>query len=351
MPRLTHCFLWLALLSASLAKPIVWIYTDMSDSSIVGKNHMGTLNDPDDISAMAGYLLLANEFDTRGIVVASTHRAEHANTPDQAAWADRTFGKAYRAEVANLNRKLGGGFPADISFIQSCIKPSAERYSPRKTYSSLETYHSVRALYDEAVRESSGERIHVLCWGSLTEAAILVNHCQATGRPEVLKKLLFISHWTNSPLHQGSLEHPENVANCREDAAACAYMKDMAAAGRIDFRECGAIGQHGIVSGAPRGESYYKQFKVSRLGRLFAEGKYVQEGVDHSDSATYWVLLGTFGVSLADIPSDGSNNAKRELANERKFFATSPALHDELLRRAQAAAGPDDAAKTLATQN
>lgn len=28
------------------AKPKVWIYTDMSDKSIPGKNHMGTVNDP-----------------------------------------------------------------------------------------------------------------------------------------------------------------------------------------------------------------------------------------------------------------------------------------------------------------
>jgi hypothetical protein len=36
----------------------------MSDKSIPGKNHMGTVNDPDDISAMAGYLLMSNEFET-----------------------------------------------------------------------------------------------------------------------------------------------------------------------------------------------------------------------------------------------------------------------------------------------
>ena len=45
-------------------KPIVWIYTDMSDSTLKGSEQRGHVNDPDDISAMAGYLLLANEFDT-----------------------------------------------------------------------------------------------------------------------------------------------------------------------------------------------------------------------------------------------------------------------------------------------
>ncbi len=323
---------------AVAGKPAVWIYTDMSDKGIPGDNHMGTLNDPDDISAMAGYLLLANEFDTRGIVVASTHRPEHATTPDQAAWADRTFGGAYRAEVADLNRRIGG-YPADIRFVQSCIKETAERYDPARTYASLEAHPTVRALFDEAEREPAGGLVNVLCWGSLTEPAILVNHCLATGRADVLGKLRFIAHWTDSPLHQGTPEHPERVANCREDAAACAYLKRMAAAGRIDYRECGAIGQHGIVGGAPRGAAYYEAFKVGRLGRLFAEGKFVNGGVDHSDSATYWVLLGTMGVTLDDIPPDGSNTAVRERANEDAFRAHAHALHEELLRRARAAAG------------
>ena len=35
------------------SKPKVWIYTDMTDKALPGINHMGTINDPDDISAMA----------------------------------------------------------------------------------------------------------------------------------------------------------------------------------------------------------------------------------------------------------------------------------------------------------
>jgi hypothetical protein len=342
-----HACSWVRLLALSLltaatafaAKPVVWIYTDMSDSSIPGKNHMGTVNDPDDISAMAGYLLLANEFDTRGIVVASTHRPEHATTPDQAAWADHTFGAAYRAEVAALNKHLGGGFPADIAFAESCIKKTSERFDPENNYASLEAHSTVRSLFDLAAAEPEGTLINVLIWGSTTEPAILVRHCLTTARPDVLKKLRFIAHWTDSSLHQGTPEHPENVANCREDARACAFLKRTAAAGKIDYRELGATGQHGIVSGAPKGAAYYDQFKVSRLGRLFAEGKYVQGGVDHSDSATYWALLGTMGVTLDDIAPDGTNTPERERANEQQFAAHSRALHDELLRRARAAAG------------
>ena len=89
-------------LYADTGKPVVWIYTDMSDKSIPGPNKEGTVNDPDDISAMAGYLLLADCFDTRGIVVASTHRKQHATSGNQAEWAQHYFGEAYAADVVNL---------------------------------------------------------------------------------------------------------------------------------------------------------------------------------------------------------------------------------------------------------
>jgi hypothetical protein len=74
---------------------------------------------------------------------------------------------------------------------------------------------------------------------------------------------------------------------------------------------------------------------VSQSARIwiFVEGKYAYNNVDHSDSATYWVLLGNWGVSLNDIPSDGTNSPAIEEANEQKFRATARRIHDELLRR------------------
>jgi hypothetical protein len=188
----------------------------------------------------------------------------------------------------------------------------------------------------------TGEVIHVLCWGSLTEPAILVNHCLATGQEAVLEKLRFIAHWTNSSLHQGTPEHPEHVANCREDARACAYLKQVALDGAIKYFECGAIGQHGIVSGSPKGKDYFDQFRVSRLGTIFVDGKFAYNSVDHSDAATYWTLLGEWGVSLDDIANNGTNDPAIEKANEAKFEAWSRRIHDELLRRARAAAASSD---------
>jgi hypothetical protein len=315
-------------------KPKVWIYTDMSDKSIPGKNHMGTLNDPDDISAMAGYLLMYNMFDTRGIVVASTHRSEHRNTPDQAAWADSYLGEAYRNEVSNLNSSIGG-YPQNVTFTESCIKESSERFDDGKKYLSLQEYSTVKALFDEAEKENGV--INVLCWGSLTEPAILVKHCLSTGRTDILDRLRFIAHWTNSYWHQGSMEHPEDVANCREDAAACAYLKLMALNGHIRYYECAAIGQHGIVSGSPKGKEYFDRFRTSMLGTIFVEGKYVFDSVDHSDAATYWTLLGDWGVSLADICGNGASYPEVEQQNEQIFTEWSGRIHDELLRRSVAA--------------
>lgn len=316
----------------SATKPKVWIYTDMTDPKLKGSNKEGTINDPDDVSAMAGYLLMANEFETLGIVVASTHRREHKETPDQAEWANRFFGDAYRADRKRLNAPFGG-YPEDVTFTQSSIKETAEKFDPNREYRSLDSYPTVKALLDETRKLTADQQINVLCWGSLTEPAIFVSHCLTTGQNEILSRLRFIAHWTNSPHHQGTAEYPERVANCAEDSRACAYLKRQAKQGNIVYYECGAIGQHGIVSGAPQGDEFFDQFCTSRLGTIFVEGKYVRGRVDHSDSATYWTLLGDWGVSLQDIASDGSNDPEVELKNERAFRNHSEKIHDELLRR------------------
>lgn len=318
-------------------KPIVWIISDMSDSTLEGPNHQGTINDPDDISAMAGYLLMANRFDTRGIVVTSTNRIEHRKTPNQADWANAYFGEAYRADVKLLNENLGG-YPEDIEFVQSCIKSSGEKFDADICYESLDGYASVKALFQMAAALPDDAVVNVLCWGSLTEPAILVNHCLVKDHRDVLRKFRFIAHWTNSSLHQGTREHPEAVANCREDASACAYLKGLAEEGVITYHECGAIGQHGIVRGGPKGLDYFDAFRQSQLGKIFVEGKFVQDGVDHSDSATYWTLLGEWGVSLEHIAPDGTNPEEVERANEARFRNRSSEIHDELLRRSNMAA-------------
>lgn len=318
-------------------KQLVWIISDMSDPTLTGSESTGTVNDPDDVSAMAGYFLMSNEFDTRGIVISSTHRSQHATTPDQKEWADEYFGGAYADELANLNANIGG-YQDELTFYQSCIKETAEHFDKNKSYADLTNYDTVQALVNEVSSLKDGEILNVLCWGSLTEPAIFVNYCMNTDNQDLLDHVRFIAHWTNSSLNQGSPEQPWKVANFNEDANAGWYVKGLAFEGLYDYFELGSCGQQGIVSGQPRTNGYYDAFKVSELGTIFATGKFAYNGVDHSDSATYWALLGGYGVDLGDVDPRGNNAAKVEQANIDAFYENSKALHEELLSRAKAAA-------------
>lgn len=318
------------------AKPKVWIYTDMSDKTIPGTNHEGTVNDPDDISAMAAYLMLSNRFETLGVSVTSTHRKEHKTSPNQGEWATKYFGDAYAKDLVNLNKNIGG-YQKSIPFMQSCVKETMERFNPERSYSNLNKYDTVEALLKEV--QKSKETIYVLCWGALTEPAILVKHCIESDTADLLERVSFISHWSNSPLHQGTPEMPDKVANCRDDYKACSYLKDMASKGKIRFYECGAIGQHGSVSGSPKGADHYAQFHKSELGKIFATGKFVFNSVDFSDAATYIVLAGEWGVTLDDINPDGSNSAEVELANEKRLKQSAHKLNADLLKISNIAAG------------
>lgn len=67
----------------------------------------GTVNDPDDISAMSYYLLFFIMFNTKDIIVtSSTHRKEHTNTPNQGDWANNFFGNVYASYIFDLKRIL-----------------------------------------------------------------------------------------------------------------------------------------------------------------------------------------------------------------------------------------------------
>ena len=56
-------------------------------------------------------------------------------------------------------------------------------------------------------------------------------------------------------------------------------------------------------------------FLIPTVGTIFVTGKPIPQGVDDSDSATYYVLLGKWGVTLDDLQSDGTNAPDREKAN------------------------------------
>lgn len=259
---------------AEAEKPKVWIISDAADKHLErapGK----PVTDPDDISALAGYLLMSNEFDTRGIVVGANANANPAQGKlSMKVWAEDLFLSAYKNDLSALNASIGG-YQQEIRFGESFLWSSPATYQPEKIYRNLAGYSSVQALFDEV--ESSESPIYVLCWGMLTEPAVLINHCLATGREDVLRKVRFISHWTSSYFHVGTMAHPERVHNAFNDAEAAAYVKRMALSGLVTFYECAAIGQYGIVEGSPRGREFYDQFRGSALGRVYVDGKFLKD--------------------------------------------------------------------------
>ena len=318
--------LFLILASTLFAnKPVVWLISDG------GKD----INDPDDISAVASYILMSNMFDTRAIVLGSTTHPWNKDTEDQKQWAEETYGKAYAAEVGNLNKYIGG-YQKEFRFMESSIKGCGKSFSPTEDYN-LSDYPSILALYKEV--EKSKQVVNVLCYGPLTEQAIFVNYCIKNNKQNVLDNVRFISHWTSSNFHVGSKENPEHTHNCFADPIACDYMKKRALNGTIEFFECGGIGQYGIVEAGPKGKEFFDLFYESQLGTIFREGKFIKQHVDDSDCATYWALLGDWGVSLADIASNGCNFPEVEERNEQAFAANAKAIREELLRRSNAAAG------------
>jgi len=322
--------------SLEAGKPKVWIFSDGADKKL--KRASGKhITDPDDISALANYLLMSNHFDTRGIVMGGNHNANQEQRKiSMKGWAKELFGKAYQKDLPNLNKHIGG-YQKQMPFFESFIWALPEKYMPGEKYLSIQKYASTQALFNEL--NASEEVIYVLCWGTLTEPAILINHCFTTGREDILKKAVFISHWTSSYFHVGSMNNPDHVHNAFNDAKAAAYVKRKALEGDVTFYECAAIGQAGIVEGSPKGRKFYQQFEVSAPGEVYAEGKYAKkhQTVDDSDSATHWVLLGEHGVSLKDISSDGTNTPETEKRNEKAFFNVSKNIRAELLRRAQLA--------------
>lgn len=317
--------------SAAASRPHLWVLTDLSDprDRRVGGHPQ---NDPDDIVALASLLLEANRFEIDGIVFSSTNRPHLA---DATPFIESTFAAAYATDRPGLEKTFGG-FPATIPFIRSSITGGAEarRFDPAADYADLSTYPSVQALVDTA----SDHPVNVLLWGPTTEAAIALQHCLTSGNDTAVANMRFIAHWTKSWIAQGTPAAPFHVANCRDDAAACAFLHDTALADpRVRFIETGSVGQTGIVNGSAR-YPHWAAFADSRLGQILTTAKFYSGKPDGSDSATFWVLIDGFGPSIDDYAPDGSLDQATEEANRDRFLAAAPAINDDLRARAIAAA-------------
>lgn len=312
-------------------RPRIWVLSDLSDPR--DRREGGhPQNDPDDISALAALLLEANRFEIGGIVYSSTHRRNLADATD---FVTSTFVAAYAHDQPYLERAFPG-YPPSIPFLRSSLTghPEARRFDPAKDYRDLTDLPSVQALVDYATAHPT----YVLLWGPTTEAAIALRHCLTTGNTVALQNMTFVSHWTKSWIAQGTPEHPFAVANCRDDAAACAFLHDTAAVDpRVRCVETGSVGQTGIVNGST-GYPKFESFNRSRLGQILLQAKFYAGKPDGSDSATFWVLLDHFGPGLADYATDGSLDQATEEANRDRFLAAAPALLDDLRVRSDAAA-------------
>lgn len=264
-------------------KPNIWVYSDLSDPSVT-TNTGHPINDPDDIVSLAALLLNADRFNIINIVVGSTNRGAQNNP---LPFLKETFISAYNHD-ATLFRQGGLDFPTHVPFTWSSLTQGANpiSFNIDNDYRTLDNFPSVSAL----AKYASDQPVTVLNWGPLTETAILLNHLIATRNIDALNNLRIVSHWTTSFHHQGSIDHPHNVANCLDDLNACRYVKDVAKRHGIKFYELGSSGQSGLVN-ASKNTIREPYFEHSRLGQLFNRAKFYFGKQDQSDGATFWILL------------------------------------------------------------
>jgi glucose/arabinose dehydrogenase len=313
------------------AKPNVWVYTDHSDPRDL-RAHNHPQNDPDDIVSLAALLLSAARFNIEGIVYSSTNRR---GLGDATPFVEEALAEAYRRSVAAWNRN-GGDYQPDIPFIRSSItrEAQAQAFDPERDYADIGSFEGMPELVSLLEREP----VYVLNWGPLTESAILVRHLLGTGNEQALANLVIVTHWTKSATAQGTPEAPFEVANCRDDARACAWLHESAQADdRVRLVELGPAGQTGIVNGS-KSFARYADFETSPLGQIFYHAKFFNGAPDQSDASSFW-LLTPYGADLGDYPHDGSLDIATERANVDRFARDAEAIVADLWLRARAAAG------------
>lgn len=318
------------LVTATPVKPNLWVYTDMSDPR-VQRTGGHPYDDPDDICTLAALLLEANRFHIEAVVYSSNHRKGLGADTD---FVPNIFANAYAQDQPFLNSALGG-YQEKINFVRSSLRRSdpTERFDLDADYHDLSDLPTVQSLVEYATENP----VYVLLWGPVTEGAIAVRHCLSTGNDAALANMTFIAHWTRSYIAQGTPEAPHKVANCNDDAPACAWLHETAQRNRqVKYVEVGSTGQTGIVNGSA-GHPKFAEFQNSRLGQIFIHSKKYHGKPDFSDGATFWVLVEELGATLADFTTDGTFSQAREENARDKFLADGHAIIDDLLVRSNAA--------------
>lgn len=360
-------FICNGLMNANAQNPNIWIHTDLT---AIKRNSTGGFlyelqtatesevatdvdSDPDDQVAMAMYLMQANKFNTKGIVLGVTNRL---TAIDSKKFFDEVYIKAYETDVANVS-----GYPTATSLKNVTYESSLTigagfiAFDKEKSYKDFNTLEpTVQKLVRELEKSdySFNNPLYVLVWGPLHEAAMAakhfmenVNNSDATisqNAINALKRLYIVAHWTTSFTGQGTTNASGDkfdTANCNSGGEACDYLHDMASVTNPRFRyaELGASGQKGIVDGSGTwfvgglNGSRANEMKKSKLGNLAMITKFVGGKPDGSDCATFYTVLGKYGVNLSSFPSNGTLTKEIEVSANDKYKANAPKIWDDLL--------------------
>lgn len=349
-------------------KPNIWIHTDMTGAYgyEVNGNKAEALtdadSDPDDQVALAMYLMLANKFNTKAIILSSTTRNLSRNTLDH---FQQSHGDAYEAALPCLNAQIGG-YPTleELNVKWSSLTDRAGHLSfdnsPQDKYDNFNTLpQTVKDLINELKKSeySPQNPLYVLVWGPMTEVSMATKHMIRNNMTTELGRLFVVSHWTSSFLSQTgtpcnafpSDQIQFNPANCNQNCEACAYVHNEAKKSGADFRfvDVGAVGQNGIVNGSADfftgGNNgvegpQYQQFQNSELGDVFVKSKFGFGKPDGSDCATFITVLGEYGVTLNDYNNNGVLTEQDEINARNTYRDNAPTLMQDLLNISDVAA-------------
>ncbi|MCG8697199.1 MAG: DUF1593 domain-containing protein [Bacteroidales bacterium] len=260
-------------------KPRHWVVSDYSPKT-----------DPDDRVVMSVLLLWANEFRLEGMALGCSKENEKVGSLFK-----NSHGPAYAKDFPKLNACYGDyPTPAHINSIWMQGSTTPQGYKPGANINNLP---SVKKLVDAVRQGTVDDPLYVTIWGPMGEAAQAADY-MLKNEPELLKKVVFISHSTA----------PSNKNNCKEDAQACKFLHDKAAEGKLYLIEVGDSGQRGIDK-CRTGRKINAAVKKSALGALM-QVKYKDGYPDWSDGASWMVLLGhKWGIlDYTTLKVDGSNN-------------------------------------------
>ena len=350
-------FILLVSMSTWAQKPNIWIHTDMTSAtsynttSSTSEAVTDQNSDPDDHAALCQYLLIANKFNTVRIVAGITNRNTTLNT---GTFVQNTFiDGAYASDYPGMNAKFGGyPTPSSIKVSESSLTAGSGYINFSSTpdtkyddYNALPA--TVKLLVDELNKStySSTNPLYVLVWGGLQEVAMATKHLIRNNNTAALNRLFVVSHWTMSYINQGSPSDPYDVANCNASSAACDYMHSMAKASGAQFKfvDAASSGQDGIVNGS---STFFNggitganatQLKKSKLGALAVKSKFVYGKIDGSDCASFYTVLGTYGVTLNSFAKNGATTQAQEQAAIDAYRSSATTIWNDLLAASNAA--------------